>query len=188
MVRWDHVPWRIAGAGGVHRVLERLNVVVPQCPLRIVGFADFPVARRVVEALRETRKLLLLADVEEELEDRRSVFGEQGLEVANALVAGGPGSLVDKLVDPRHQHVLVVRTVEDRDLAMPRSMGMDAPEEVMGKFGGGGLLEAGNTGALRIEGAEDVIDRAVLPARVEGLQDDQDRVFVLGVKDSLLAR
>ena len=58
----------------------------------------------------------------------------------------------------------------------------------MGKFGGGGLLEAGDARALRIEGAEDVIDRAVLPAGVEGLQDDQDRVLVLGVKDSLLTR
>src|SRR5208337_4575949 len=140
------------------------------------------------EALSEARELFFLADMEEEFQDCRSVFGEQGLEVANALVAGGAGSLVDNLVDPRHQHVLVMRTVEDRDLAMPRGMRMDAPKEVMGKFGGGGLLEAGDARALRIEGAEDVIDRAVLPAGVESLQDDQDRVLVLGVKDSLLAR
>src|SRR5271170_2978488 len=81
-----------------------------------------------------------------------------------------------------------MRTVEDRDLAMPRGIRMDAPKEVMGKFGGGGLLEAGDARAVRIEGAEDVIDRAILPAGVEGLQDDQDRVLVLGVKDSLLTR
>ena len=36
---------------------------------------------------------------------------------------------------------------------------MHAPEEVMVEFGGGGLFEAGDARALRIEGAEDVIDR-----------------------------
>src|SRR5271166_777013 len=188
VVRWDHEPWRIAGAGGAHRVLERLDVLVPQRSLGIVGLADLPVARRVVEALRKARELLLLADVEEKFQDRSSVLGEQGLKVANALVAGGPGRLVDDLVDPRHQYVLVMRTVEDRDFAMPRGMRMDAPEEVMRKLGGGGLLEAGDARALRIKGAEDVIHRAILPAGVKGLQDDQDRVLVLGVKDSLLTR
>src|SRR5271166_3865848 len=188
VVRRDHVPRRLAGAGGVHRVLERLDVVVPQLPFGIIGFADLPVARRVIKALRETCELLLLADVEEEFEDRGPIFGEQCLEVADAPVARGPGRLVDELMDPRHEHVLVMRTVEDRDLAMPRGMRMHAPEEVMREFGGGGLLETGDARALRIEGAEDMIDRAVLPASVEGLQDDQDRVRMLGVEDSLLAR
>src|SRR5271166_6097356 len=34
VVRRDHVPRCLAGARGVHRVLERLDVVVPQRPLR----------------------------------------------------------------------------------------------------------------------------------------------------------
>src|SRR5271166_588907 len=59
VVRRDPVPRRLARAGRVHRVLERLDVVVPQRPFRIIGFADLPVARRVVEALREARELLL---------------------------------------------------------------------------------------------------------------------------------
>ena len=59
----------------------------PRAALGIVGLADLPVARGVVEALGETRELLFLADMEEEFEDRGSVLDQQGLEVANLLVA-----------------------------------------------------------------------------------------------------
>ncbi len=48
------------------------------------------------------------------------------------------------------------------------------------------LLEAGDERSLRIERGEDVLDRAVLAAGVERLQDDEDRVLVLGVEQGLL--
>jgi hypothetical protein len=44
------------------------------------------------------------------------------------------------------------------------------------------LLEAGDVDALRVDAAEHVPDRAVLAAGVHRLQDDEDRVFVLGVE------
>ena len=109
-----------------------------------------------------------------------------GLEIADALIARRPGLLVDQLVDARDQHVLVVRTVEDRDLALARRMRMDAPEEIMRELGRGRLLEAGDARALRVERGEHVLDRAVLAAGVERLQDDQDRALVLGVEQGLL--
>ena len=114
------------------------------------------------------------------------VLDEQGLEIANALVTVGPSRLVDELVDPRHQHVLVVRTVEYRDFPAAGGVRMDAPEEVMSKLGGGRLLEARDAHALRVDRPEHVLDRAVLAGRVHRLQHDQDRVLVLGVEESLL--
>ena len=174
------------GAGCAHRVLERLDVVIPQRPFEIVGFADLPVAVRVIEALRETGELFLPADVQEEFEDSHAVFGEQRLEVADALVARHPGLLVDQLVDPRHQHVLVVRAVEDDDLTLSRRMGVDAPEKVVRELGRGRLFEAGDARALGVERGEYVLDRAILSSGVERLQDDEDRVLVLGVEQGLL--
>src|SRR5271170_2631499 len=80
-----------------------------------------------------------------------------------------------------------MRTVEDRDLAVPRSMWMHSPEEVMGEFNSGGLFEAGDARALRVEGAEHMIHRAILPTGIERLQNHEDRVLVLGVEQALLA-
>ena len=54
---------------------------------------------------------------------------EQRLEIANIPVAPGAGRLVDELVDPRDQHVLVMRAVEDDDLAaLPAHAGGRARE------------------------------------------------------------
>jgi len=41
---------------------------VPELALRIIGLADLPVAVGVLEAFREARKLLGLADVQEEFQ------------------------------------------------------------------------------------------------------------------------
>ena len=65
-------------------------------------------------------------------------------------------------------------------------MRMDAPQKIVGELGGGWLLEADDARALRIKRGENVLDCAVLSAGVERLQDDQDRVLVLGVEQDLL--
>ena len=56
----------------------------------------------------------------------------------------------------------------------------------MRELGRGRLLEAGDARALRVERGEHMLDRAVLAAGVERLQDDEDRVLVLGVEQGLL--
>src|SRR5438093_801450 len=47
---------------------------------------------------------------------------------------------------------------------------MHAPEEVMGELVGSWLFETHGRGTLRIQGAEDVIDRAILASSVKRLQ------------------
>src|SRR5215217_2609421 len=51
-----------------------------------------------------------------------------------------------------------------------------------------GGLERGNTAALRVDAFEDVLDRAVLPAGVHRLQDNQESLPVLGVEPLLQLR
>jgi hypothetical protein len=50
----------------------------------------------------------------------------------------------------------------------------------------GGDLEAGDVDALRVHPAHNVPDRAVLAARVQGLQADEDAVGVLGGQSPLI--
>ena len=65
-------------------------------------------------------------------------------------------------------------------------MGMHTPQEVMSQFRGGRDLESGDCRALRVERAEDMIDRPVLADGVERLKDDEDRMLVLGIEELLL--
>ena len=185
VVRRNDVPGRMLGAGRRHGVLEGRDVVVPQRALGIVRLADLPVACRILEAFGETGELRVAIDVQVKLEDRGLVLGQQRFEFVDPAVAPCPGVLVDQLVDPGDQHVLVVRPVEDGDFAASWGVGMDAPEKIMGVFLRRRLLEAGDARSLRIEGGEDMIDRAVLAGGIEGLQDDEHGMPLFGIEQRL---
>ena len=88
-----------------------------------------------------------------------------------------------------HAHdedLLVVRAVEDADLAATRQGPGVAPEVVVVDLLGGGHLEGVHGDALRVDAAHDVADGAVLAGGVEGLEHDQDAVGVLGGEASLI--
>src|SRR5271165_3651558 len=77
--------------------------------------------------------------------------------------------------------------VEDRDFAFGGRMRMNAPQKIMGELHGRRLLETRNLDALRVKAGEDMAHGAILAAGVKRLQDDQDRMFFLGVKERLEA-
>src|SRR5262249_52949143 len=86
-----------------HLLVRRL-VLVPILPLVRVGDRELPVLVRVVEALEEAPRLLLLRDVKEELPDERPVAREEVLEVVDVPEAVLPDLLRDQL---RRQLLLV---------------------------------------------------------------------------------
>ena len=88
-------------------------------------------------------------------------------------------------MDPDDEDVLVVRSVEDRDLARPRGLLVDAPQVVVGQLLLGGPLERRHLHALRVDLVEHVADGAVLAARVGGLDHDEHLVRALGVEELL---
>ena len=53
MIGRDHIPRRVRRAGLADRIFVSPHICVPELALRIVGVADLPVARRVVEALKK---------------------------------------------------------------------------------------------------------------------------------------
>jgi hypothetical protein len=94
------------------------------------------------------RELLVLGVVEEELENGRGVLErEQLLEVIDQLVARRPDRLWRQLVHACDEHVLVMRAVEDRDLALGRRMRRHAPEKVVRQLVRGRPLEPGDLAA-----------------------------------------
>ena len=98
----------------------------------------------------EPAALLLLADVEEELDDPEALVGEVALPVVDLAEAAVPDAPVlelgrellageDLRVDPDDEHLLVVGAVEDADVAALRQLLRVAPEvvvvELLGRTG-----------------------------------------------------
>jgi hypothetical protein len=82
-------------------------------------------------------------------------------------------------VDADDQDILVVRPIEDADLALPRRMPVDPPQEVVAELLRGRDLERRDRTALRIECLHHLGDRPVLAGGVDPLEHDEDRMFAL---------
>ena len=123
MVRRHDIPGRIFVVAAGHRHLVRFSVGVPIAAFLDVGPAELPPFFGIVQSRLQPLALLLLADVQEHLDDRRAAFVEHLLELVDSLVAAFPFLLGHEIVDANHQHVFVVRTVEDADEPLARRRG-----------------------------------------------------------------
>ena len=85
-------------------------------------------------------------------------------------------------VHAHHQHLLVVRAVEDADAAALGQRLGDAPEEIVIELLGARRLEGMHLAALRIDAGHHVLDRAVLAGRVHRLEHGEHRPAVLRVE------
>src|SRR6185312_2342337 len=91
----------------------------------------------------------------------------------------------DLAVDGRDEQVLIVRAVEYPDEALCRDFPVNAPQEVVQPLLRRRNLERRDVAPLRIDATHDVPDRAVLAARVDRLQDDEERLLALRVQPLL---
>ena len=154
---------------------------------------------RQVDPPQQAAALLLLREVQEELDDAEAVLGQVALPVVDRAVAPLPDvPLVRRLgqllalevlgVDADDEHLLVVGSVEDADLAARRQAARVAPEKVVVELLGRRDLEAVDRDALRVDAAHHVADRPVLAGRVERLEDDEDAPGVLSGQPRLVLR
>ena len=91
--------------------------LVPELAVVEVAEPELPALLRRVEPRLESPALLLLRDVEADLDDVRALVDEQPLELADVRVPLAPDLLGRELADAHRDHVLVVRPVEDPELA-----------------------------------------------------------------------
>jgi hypothetical protein len=118
----------------------------------------FQRSRRAL-ALEQALLLLLLADVQEVLEHDGAVLGEQALEVRDVAVALFPQAARHQVVHPHHQHVLVVRAVEDGELRRTPAHAVHAPQEVVAALLRGRHAEGDTRTPRGLRQADDVLDR-----------------------------
>ncbi len=88
-------------------------------------------------------------------------------------------------VDADGDDLLVVRAVEDADLAAGGQRELAPPQPVVRQLHLARLLERGHPHALRVQAAHDVLDRAVLARGVHRLEDHEQRPAPLGVQPLL---
>src|SRR5450759_1447722 len=66
-----------------------------------------------------------------------------------------------QLLDPGDEHILVIRAIEDGDVAWPRQFLLEPPKEMVSKFGRTWCHEGADVHTLRIHRRHHVADRSV---------------------------
>src|SRR5215213_2203396 len=169
----DDVPRRRLCAAALERVGVGGHVVVPQRAVLEVVRVVLPVLGRVAETGDQPCSLLLGRDVQVALDDPRAALGQLGLEAVDGVVTADPRALVGKLAHAHGEHVLVVRAVEDAELAGARELLPDPPQEVVAQLLRRRAAEARGVHAGRVARPDDVADGAALAGGVEPLQHEQ---------------
>src|SRR5262249_52806575 len=145
---------------------------------------------------QEALLLLLVGHVEKELANDDAIARQISLEVAYVLVAIVPDLLGDELgrqhlaiqelgMNTDDERLFIVAAIEDADASPFRQRCQASPEVVVIEILGRRRLERKYLATLRIDPGHDVLDRAVLPRRVHGLEDEQDGPAVLGIEHVL---
>src|SRR6516164_7556701 len=190
-------PRRMFRGGRPYRLLIGRHVVRPEGALAHIGRRELPVLVGFVEPLEESFLLLAARDVQEELEHDQSLMAQVPFEMRDVgkpllpdvLACAGSGQLLlleDVLVHSHDQDLLVVRAIENADVAaLGQATGMP-PEKVVIEILRRGLFEGKNLATLRVDTRHHVLDGAVLPDGVHGLKDQQQRPAVLRIKQFLL--
>ena len=175
----DEVPGSPVGGCPTQDLLEGRDVGRPQVALSQVTLRELPALVGLVEPRLEPLALLVAVDVQEELDDGGALVDEHPLPLVDVSIASAPGRPGHQVVDPHHEHVLVVAPVEDRDMAGGRRPEVDAPQVVVRALAVTGDLEAHHAASLGVERVHDMADRAVLARGVDALEDDQHLVPAL---------
>jgi hypothetical protein len=155
-------PRGVLGGASAEGGLVGVGVGAPQLALVPVARRQFPELLRRLLAGEQALFLLVLRDVQVELHHDHAGVVQQLLEGVDVGVALLPDRLGHVPVDPDHEHVLVVRPVEERHPAPLRRDGVDPPQEIVGELALGRHLERGDVHADRVHGPGDRFERAVL--------------------------
>ena len=147
--------------------------IVPERTRLKVRFVDFPAPVGIVNAPLQPALLLVLADVQQTLDRRGAAVGQHLLERADVAVPALAPSIVDQARDVLDDDRLVVRSVEDHDLAHRRYVAMMPPQEIALGLLGSRHFVRDRVHPKRIDPLEHGPDGAVLAGSVHPLQNQQ---------------
>src|SRR5207248_8093057 len=177
------------GAGIAEPVRTCRLVGIPERSLANIRGGELPVLRWLVDARNEPLPLRLPGEIEEQLDDADTVVRKVALVVVDLAEPLLPDPITRTFLPTRsirellrleqlrmdadHQHLFVVRPVENADAPASRNLCLVAPQVVVGQLVGGRDFEPADVDALRVHAAHHVADGAVLSGGVHRLQDDE---------------
>ena len=94
---------------------------------------------------------------------------KQPFEFVDLVEAFFPHLRRDNVVDTYNQHIFIMTAVEDDHFAFARYLLVDAPQEIMVEFFGGGCFERGYSHACGVDTVKHTTDRSILSACIHGL-------------------
>jgi plasmid stabilization system protein ParE len=144
------------------------------------GFASSGVADAA--KLESDLASVCTTDFEPPLRPRIRTHRFEGVDL---VVAPSPDVLRNHVLDADDEDVLVVRPVEYTDPTFGGSALVVPPKEVVVGLLGARGLEGRYPTSLRVDAAEDMLDGAVFPSRIHGLQHDQQSPLILRVETLL---
>src|SRR3954469_6757074 len=108
------------------------------------------------------------------------------IETLVELLAHQPLGVEKLWVHPHHEHLLIIRPIENRNRAGRWQPLHWSPQKRAQALFFAWRFETVNGDALRVDARHDVFDRAVFSSRIEGLKDNNQRVLLAGPKYILL--
>ncbi len=182
LVARDHEPGRVVGVGPLQGDLVGPLVLRPHPPLVDVTGVVLPVLARVVQPGQQPLLLRLRRDVQHALDQDGAGLDELPLELVDRGVASLDLLGGRELAHPGDQHVLVVRAVEDPDVAGLGQGPADPPQEVVAQLRLRRRLERGDPHALGVHQPDGVAQHAALAGGVHALQDQQQATGRAGAR------
>ena len=174
----------MAGSRLVYGRLVGVHIIVPVGPFPDIRLGKFPVLRLHLDALQKTLFLFFSGKVQEYLHHAAAVFIQVFLKMADLPVAffekvrvlqHACGHFVVFLqrMHLYHQHILVIRAVEQRHLAPGRQRLHGTPKIIVRQLLAGWLFKAVHVYSLGIHAAHHMLDSAVLACGIHSLQNDE---------------
>ena len=101
------------------------------------------------------------------------------------IVALRPDRLGHQVMDAHHQHIFIVRAIENAHFAALRHHFVNAPQVIVRRFFRRGSFEGGYFARLGTHAGHDMANRAVFPGCIHRLQHHQQRMLIFRVQHVL---
>ena len=151
------------GVAALEYFAVSLHVRRPLCALLNVARVVFPVLGRVIEPSEQPLFLLGGGDIEEALDQYDALLHQVVLPGIDLVIALPPHRLLNQIVDPHHQDVLVMGPVENANQTGRWQLALNAPQEMVCPLLLGRSLESLDLHSLGIDHADRVPDDSPFP-------------------------
>ena len=130
-IRRNDKPRSVIRVGLVDHIFIGLHEFIPSCTILQISGIEFPVLIRPVDTLLEAGPLLVLADIQKKLQNKRALVRQHFLEVDDVLIAFLPNCFRIDASNPHGNDVFVVTAIENDNFSPARQFLVNPPEIIV---------------------------------------------------------